>query len=137
MAIQRLLAQLQAPRLDRQLADGEPSKGDWLRAVRADILEDPATRAELADGWEAVLERADQARSFIDPRVPLIQARVRAADNEIRAMIAVLRDSLPVPARGIAIARTLLTDGTGPLYNTHNRRDVRTAVREAIHHLTR
>ena len=52
-------------------------------------------------------------------------------------MIAVLRDSLPVPARGIAIARTLLTDGTGPLYNAHNRRDVRTVVQEAIHHLTR
>src|SRR4051794_476608 len=98
MVIDRLLAQLQAPTLDRRLAAGESAVG-WLVTVRADVLQERATRGALADGWAAVLERAEQPRALIDSRVPLVRARVKAAEADIRAMIDVLRDSLPVRPR--------------------------------------
>ncbi len=135
MVIDRLLAQLQAPTLDRRLAAGEPSRGDRLTTVRADVLQERATRVALADGWAAVLERAGRPRGLIDSRVPVVRARVRAAETDIRAMIDVLRDSLPAPARGVAMASRLLSDGTGPLYSARNSEDLRAAVREAVHHL--
>jgi hypothetical protein len=65
-----------------------------------------------------------------------MRSRLRAAEADIRAMIDVLRDSLPVPARGVAIANRLLTDGTGPLYSARNGEDLQAAVRSAIHYLT-
>lgn len=133
MVIDRLLAQLQAPTLDRRLAAG--SGGDRLALVRADVLQERATRSALADGWAAVLERAGRPRGVIDSRVPVVRARVRAAEADIRAMIDVLRDSLPVPARGVAMASRLLSDGTGPLYSARNREDLRDEVRQAVHHL--
>jgi hypothetical protein len=133
MVIDRLLAQLQAPTLDRRLAAG--SGHDRLALVRADVLRERATRAALADGWAAVLERAGRPRAMIDARVPVVRARVGAAEADIRALIDVLRDSLPVPARGVAMASRLLSDGTGPLYSARNREDLRAAVREALHHL--
>jgi hypothetical protein len=136
MVIDRLLAQLQAPTLDRRLADGTAGRNDWLSTVRADVLQEPATRLTLADGWAAVLQRADDPRRLMDPRVPVMRSRVRAAEADIRAMIDVLRDSLPVPARGVAIANRLLTDGTGPLYSARNGEYLRAAVRSAIHYLT-
>jgi hypothetical protein len=134
MVIDRFLAQLQASTLDRRLAEG--SAGDWLSTVRAEVLRERATRLTLADGWEAVLQRADDPRRLIDPRIPVMRSRVRAAEADIRAMIEVLRDSLPVPARGVAIASRLLTDGNGPLYSARNHEDLHAGVRDAIHHLT-
>jgi hypothetical protein len=135
MVINRLWARLQAPTLDRRLAAGESTAGDRLTAVRADVLRDWTTRAVLANGWAAVLERADGPRALIDSRIPVVRAQVRAAEPDIRAMIDVLRDSLPVQARGVAMASRLLSDGTGPLYSGRSAEDLREGVRQALHHL--
>jgi hypothetical protein len=43
--------------------------------------------------------------------------RIVAAEPQIRELTALLRAPQPVPARGVAAANLLLTDGTGPLYN--------------------
>jgi hypothetical protein len=40
----------------------------------------------------------------------------------------------PVPARGVAIANRLLTDGAGPLYRTGSG-DLSVIVRSALRHL--
>jgi hypothetical protein len=135
MVINRLLARLHAPTLDRRLAAGEATEGDRLTTVRADVLREWTTRAVLANGWAAVLERADGPRGLIDARIPVVRARVRAAEPDIRAMIDVLRDSLPVRARGVAMASRLLSDGTGPLYSGRSGEDLRAGVREALRHL--
>jgi hypothetical protein len=135
MVINRLLARLQAPTLDRRLAAGEPTGSDRLTTVRADVLREWTTRAVLANGWAAVLERADGSRALIDSRIPVVRQRVREAEPDIRAMIDVLRDSLPVQARGVAMASRLLSDGTGPLYSVRNAEDLRAGVQEALHHL--
>jgi hypothetical protein len=104
--------------------------------VRASLLVEPATRDELADDWQDVCGRAAaQTRTVIDSRVPLVRSRVLAADADIRRMIVALRATGPVPARGVAIASRLLSDGTGPLYNARNGSDLGAAVRDAIRHL--
>jgi hypothetical protein len=60
---------------------------------------------------------------------------VKAAEADIRAMIDVLRDSLPVRPRGVAMASRLLSDGIGPLYSARSSEDLPAGVREALHHL--
>jgi hypothetical protein len=131
----RLLVRWRAPTLDAQLAAGHPVEADRRRAMRANLLVEPATRDEIADCWQDVLGRAARVRSVTDPRVPLQRLRVLAADADIRRMIVALRASAPVPARGVAIASMLLSDGTGPLYNAFSGLDLRVAVRDAIRHL--
>jgi len=130
-----LLVRWRARTLDTQLAAGLRVEGSRLRALRADLLVAPATRADLADCWQNLLDRAVQARTVTGPRVPLQRSRVRAADADIRRMIGALRASAPVPARGVAIASALLTDGTGPLYHAHSTQPLRAAVRDAIREL--
>jgi hypothetical protein len=131
----RLLVRWRGLTLDAQLAAGHPVEADRRRAMRANLLVEPATRAELADCWQDVLSRAARVRSVTDPRVPLQRSRVLAADADIRRMIVALRVSAPVPARGVAVASTLLGDGAGPLYNPLSGLDLRGAVRDAIRHL--
>jgi hypothetical protein len=131
----RLLVRWRVRTLDAQLAAGHRAEGSRLRAIRADLLVTPATRADLADCWQSLLDRAVSARTVTDPRVPLLRSRVRAVDADIRRMIRALRASAPVPARGVAIASTLLTDGTGPLYHAHSAQPLRAAVRDAIREL--
>lgn len=104
-------------------------------AMRATALVDPVTRDDLAECWHNVLGRAARVRGVVSSRVPLQRSRVLAADADIRRMIAALRVSAPVPARGVAIASMLLSDGTGPLYNARSGLDLRDTVRDAIRHL--
>ncbi len=43
-------------------------------------------------------------------------------------MIALLSAPLPIPARGVAMANVLLTDGAGPLYNPRCDTELRRVV---------
>ena len=126
----RLRARMQAPVLDAQLGAGRPSSTDRLRAVRAGQLVDPAYRFRLATDWENMLTRANGPY-----RVPVLRDRVRPAEAEIRELIAALRVAHPVPARGVALATTLLTDGISPLYHRPSRADLRSRLRDAIRRL--
>ena len=133
--VDRLLVRWRTPALDAQLAAGRPAEHDRHRAVRAGMLVDPASRGALAGHWEELLARAARPPRPSDARVPLVRPRILAADADIRRMIAALRASAPVPARGVAIASRLLTDGTGPLYNVKSAMDLRALVRSAIRQL--
>lgn len=132
---ERLLTRWRADVLDAQLATGQPPEGDRHRAVRATALVAPQRRRELASCWQRVLERATGVPDLIDSRVPLQRSEVLAAADDIRAMVAALRVTGPVPARGVAIASRLLSDGLGPLYNSRGHPDLRTTVCAAIRHL--
>lgn len=74
-------------------------------------------------------------RPAVAAHVPLRRERIAAAEADIRELQRSLRASAPVPARGVAMASSLLADGTGPLYYRDSRVDVRAAVQEAIQHL--
>jgi hypothetical protein len=127
----RLLAGARAPSLDRQLAAGRPPRSSQALAIRAREIVTPAARRELAQRWTRVL---DEARRQPVPRfvvVPLQRNAVIAAGQDLHEMISVLTSGLPIDARGAAMASSLLSDGTGPLYNRRSLVDLGAVVRAA------
>lgn len=131
----RFLARWRQTTLDTQIAAGLPAERLRLRAVRAGMLTEPARRRKLAKFWAALLTRAGDQALHARSWVPVQRSRVLAAEDEIRQLIALLGAALPVPARGVAMANLLLTDGSGPIYDPRSRVDLRAAVRDAIDHL--
>ena len=51
-------------------------------------------------------------------------------------MLGVVAAQRPIAARGAAMARVLLTDGAGPLYNARSGRDLGEEVRDVTRWLT-
>lgn len=127
----RLVTGLRVLELDQALAQGRPPEHSLPHALRAATLVCPARRRALADAWEQVLVRVHRPAARRTSRVPLQQARVRAAAEQIRDLVDALRAPGPVPARGVALASFLLTDGAGPLYDARSRVDLAFAVHEA------
>jgi hypothetical protein len=123
----RVVARLKGWSLDAELAAGAPVDTDARRAARARFLVEPRRRAALAGYWENLIA-APQSR-------PVRRDRIVAARPELEQMVALLRSPRPVPARGVALARVLLTDGTGPVHNGANRADLGRAIEDAVVHL--
>jgi hypothetical protein len=103
--------------IDDELAAGHPAETSALHARRARTLVAPRNRARLAGNWERLLAAAARPRRGLSGRVPIARARVLDAEPEILTLIDALNSGGPVPAQGVALARQLLTDGTGPVYN--------------------
>jgi len=102
--------------LDRRLAAGEDPRADDALALRARRLTTARGRRHVADGLAGVLRSAGNGR-------PVFTAAVRSRSGELLEVDAViatierrLRAPEPVAAQGVAIVRSLLTDGNGPLY---------------------
>lgn len=131
----RALARFLGPLQDGGLAAGCSPDGDQRRAARARTLVAPASRHRLARDWENLLRAAGERRAAIDIRAPLCRRRILAAESDIRSLAYALRSPLPVPVRGVAMAMTLLTDGSGPVYNHACATDLSAAVQEAIRHM--
>jgi hypothetical protein len=130
-----LLTRLGVQGLDTQLATGLPPDGSRRRALRAAELVTPETRERLAGNWEQMLDRALAPRRSGDPSAPLARGRIFAARDDIRQLVAALRIRRPVPARGVAMARLLLTDGSGPLYRSRSRVELTQALLETRNQL--
>jgi hypothetical protein len=64
-----------------------------------------------------VLDQARRPPRARNPHAPLCRDRIIDVAGEVRALLGALATPLPVPARGVAMAGRLLSDGTGPLYN--------------------
>jgi hypothetical protein len=127
--LQRPIAALFGPVLDRRLAAGVPPESGRLVAARAERLVSVRERRKLVREWEGVLERAHTTPQARSPRAPLCRDRVIAAESDARAMLSALSSPLPVPARGVAMASRLLSDGTGPLYNRNGAASLSLALR--------
>lgn len=130
----RAVASSRAGRLDARLAAGVAPESGRLIALRAAALVVPARRQRLASDWDRLVRVAHE-RPATWARVPLRSAGIVAAEEDIGELQRSLRADVPVPARGVAMASTLLTDGAGPLYNRHSPVSVRAAVLETIQHL--
>lgn len=113
----RPLAALFGPVLDRQLASGCPPESGALRAARAARLVSAPKRRRLVRDWQRLLDQASRPPRARNPHAPLCRERIIEATAEVRALLGALGTPLPVPARGVALASRLLSDGTGPLYN--------------------
>ncbi len=125
----RLLARLSGQSLDRRLAIGEAPESGRLLAVRAQQLVALRGRRELARHWEPLLDAARRPPRS-GARALLSRDRILAAEADVRELAAQLRAPLPVRAAGVAAARVLLTDATGPLYNRRNGTALTAQLRE-------
>jgi hypothetical protein len=121
--IDRLAARLLGARLDRELAAGRAP--EWS-AARAEHIVSLPFRQTLADDWDQLLRPRRR-----QPRL-LRRERVAAAEPAIRLLTEQLRAPLPVPARGVALASVLITDGCGPLYNPSVKAGLEEPVLQAV-----
>jgi len=114
--LDRVLARLFGPTLDRRLAAGDPPESARTLAARASYLTSTPARAALARDWELLLFEANHVHPH-PAKVPFRRNRVRRAETEVSALVGRLIAPAPVAARGIAAAQLLLTDSTGPVYS--------------------
>jgi len=98
--ITRLLARLRGRSLDRALSDGADQTTSVRLTARAAQLTARPMREELAGSLEQLLYTAGKPAGRY--RIPL-------------------QGPAPVSARGVAMLRDLLTDGTGPLFTANSR----------------
>ena len=116
-------------RLDRMLAEGRDPATDPRLALRAAQLTRPMQRTRLAASLrDAVCSLDDTALArYLRPEAPVEAASVRACAREIEDLARALTAPSP-DVRGVAIVRNLLTDGTGPLYDSRHVDELREAV---------
>jgi len=119
-----VLARVFGASLDASLAAGCPPESSRLLTTRARDIVSLRRRRSMAGNWEHVLRvarRAQRARRAGSPApvgaMPVCADRVVAAEPAIRDLMNRLAAPLPVPARGVAMARILLTDAGSPVYN--------------------
>jgi hypothetical protein len=129
----RLVAQLDRPALalrarvfasrrslDDALADGASPLWTPELALRARQLVSRGSRQHLATSLERLVKEAQRS---VPPRavaVPLLPRRaISAAQTSLFTIATRLRDERPVYARGMALLSRLLSDGSGPMYNSH------------------
>jgi hypothetical protein len=117
----RLVARLRARWLDRALAQGIPPETSAPLALRAQRLTEPEHRSSIARELRRVIREVHQSHRPAFARIIPSQGSVWAAREELRRLADTLDDPGPVAAGGVAQARLLLTDGTGPLYNAASR----------------
>jgi hypothetical protein len=114
----RLKAQLRAAALDRALAAGASPESSVALAVHAQHLHTGAQRSLLARSLRRVGVSSD-APSAQHPHAPFDRDAVRRARGQLEALAARLASPEPLDVQGVARVRTLLADGTGPLYRGH------------------
>jgi hypothetical protein len=124
-----VLAHVFGASLDAALAAGSPPESSRLLAARAANLVSLRRRRAHAGHWEHLLLVA--RRGLWSGTVPVCAGRVLAAEPAIRELIGRLTAPLPVPARGVAMARALLTDATSPVYLRRSRVSLTAAVEAA------
>ena len=102
--------------LDRRLAKGESPATSRLLATRAQLIVSPMRRQALAQNWLSLLELSDEPVTFmmLSNELPVRQ-RIIANEALIRTLVAALMAPMSAP-RGVAMARTLVGDGAGPIY---------------------
>lgn len=112
--VARVVARWRRSSLDRALARGEDPAATTALAARTTQLSARTTRARIAAGLERMALDVEAPRSPFS--VAPSRAAVRANRAELIQLAAVLRRDRPLYARGIAMLRLVLTDGTGPAY---------------------
>jgi hypothetical protein len=122
-------ARLFGASLDRQLAEGRAPESSRLLATRAQLIASPTRRRRLAENWLSLLVEARAPYILINPRVPVVRDRIIAAQAQIHALVDALLAPLTA-SRGVAMASTLLSDGSGPVFNRECQADLASLLRE-------
>jgi hypothetical protein len=96
-----------APRLDQALAAGADPASEPVLLARARRLTSWRTRRRLAKALEEV---------ELGAGLPVRRDQVREARDLLSELATALRSRERVSARGVLLARRIITDGCGPLY---------------------
>jgi hypothetical protein len=118
--------------LDAELARGVAPEAGAALALRAHALGEPGMRNLLARGVQRVL---DDARSLREPsrsRVPVCNAEVLAAADELDELAMRLRGPGLLASCGLARVHLLLSDGRSPLYFRGAPGELRATVYRAL-----
>jgi hypothetical protein len=113
---ERLAARWRWRVLDAELARGVAPEARAALALRAHTLGEPGVRSLLARGVQRVLDEARSAQKPNRFRVPVRNAEVLAAADELDELAARLREPGLLASRGLARVNLLLSDGRSPLY---------------------
>ncbi|HLY36211.1 MAG TPA: hypothetical protein VKU35_05835 [Candidatus Limnocylindria bacterium] len=112
----RLSARFQTWRLDGLLARGASPDSTPALSLRARTLVGQRTRVEVARALRRVQRDARRGHGPLDPTIPICRARVLECQEQVDELVERLTQPGPVQARGVALARLLVVDGSGPLY---------------------
>ena len=121
--------------LDEALAEGAPSESSRALALRARQLVARRHRVSLAESYRRLVRDAREPGRRSRWRVSPPRAHVTASAEELVRLADALGRPEPVAPRGVAEARLLLVDGTGPLYDAAARGRLSERARRARHHL--
>ncbi len=122
-------------RLDEALAAGAPSESDPALALRARQLVARRYRVALAASYRRLVRDAREHGRRSRRRVNPPRAHVTASAEELVRLADALGQPEPVAPRGVAEARLLLADGTGPLYDAAAGARLRDSASRATSHL--
>jgi hypothetical protein len=128
----RLRVLLRRARLDALLIDGADPVAAPELTLRAYQLTRPSHRRQMAAGIDDALATAASRKRRSPSAAPLAREGIAAARPELAELSRRLREEPVAVARGVALARRLLTDGAGPLYVDSGNGALRRAAAEAI-----
>jgi hypothetical protein len=112
--IARAGARLRGRTLDQKLIEGADPAASPQLAARAAQLTKRSTRDLIADGLDRLAAGPNLRTSRW--RVLPSETAIEANAPELHSLATLMRGPAPVYARGVAMLRGLLTDGTGPAY---------------------
>jgi hypothetical protein len=113
--VARLIARLQADKLDHLLAVGVPAPPGSALAAHQARLTSTAEREAIARSLRQAVRDAHTGAVF-SSRIPLHARNIAAAEQLIDTITLRLHSPRPVSARGMARLRRVLSDGSGPFY---------------------
>jgi hypothetical protein len=113
----RLRTRLGRDRLDRELASGADPASSRELTLRAAQLHSRAVRSGLANAIVEMLGRAHEPNLGRFTAVGEQQnAEIREYADNLRALVARLRDDRPIDVQGAAMTARLVNDRSSPLY---------------------
>jgi hypothetical protein len=112
----RLRAVCASARLDRDLAAGVSPESSVLLAVRARRIVSPRSCTALAHSVRSLVGEVQEPKPPALVRGQLCRSNVEAVSGALRSVADRLIQPGPIHVQGVAELRTVLGDGTGPLY---------------------
>lgn len=112
----RLAARLMTWQLDGLLARGASPDSTPALSLRARRLIGRRERTALASSLRRVQREARRRHHPWDSAVPICGVQVQECDELFDELSERLSEPAPVHARGVALARLLISDGSSPLY---------------------
>jgi hypothetical protein len=121
--VPRLLAALEAPKLDAELAAGIRPSVSAAHQARADHLLRHRVRHRVASALNRAVDDASRPARRWTPQAPLSREAVRGCGGQIRELADLVATLDSPRTQGVAIASQLAFDGRGPLFFQPGRPD--------------